>query len=293
MHDSPPPGDLPLHAEQSAPQDLLLGRVLALVRLLRARCPWDARQDPRSLRPYLLEEAHEVAEAIDEGDDRSLRNELGDLLLNLAFQIVLAEERGAFDTREVVERLEAKMEARHPHIYGDAEQPPDWEALKARERRDLTRDPLEGIPSRLEPLDRALRILDRAAGLGFEWPDRSAALDKLAEEVGELRELLAPRTGGATEAAVSAAPRSPYLEMHGRIEAELGDLLLAAVAVARAFRAHPANALRSSIARFEARFRVARRLAEERSLRFEDASPEELAMLWRDAKQAETEGAED
>ena len=128
-----------LHAQRAREGDEALGRALALVRFLRERCPWDAKQTPNTLRPYLLEEAHEVADAIRSGDDEGLAGELGDLLLNVAFQIVLAEERGAFDAQGVTEALEAKMETRHPHVYGDADAPPDWEALKAAERRAGTR----------------------------------------------------------------------------------------------------------------------------------------------------------
>src|SRR5690554_1238790 len=114
-----------------------LDRALDLVRFLRANCPWDAAQTPHSLLPYLLEEAHEVADAVSAGDDAELVGELGDLLHNVAFQIVLAEERGAFDAETVVGRLEAKMRRRHPHLYGEGE-PEAWERLKARERGETT-----------------------------------------------------------------------------------------------------------------------------------------------------------
>lgn len=306
MHDSPGPRDPPLHAGRAGPDDPTFGRVLPLVRLLRERCPWDRRQDPRSLRPYLLEEAHEVAEAIDAGDDAALLAELGDLLLNIAFQVVLAEERGAFGAREVIERLEAKMAARHPHIYGDADEPPDWEALKAAERqaratgtagadrgeaseppggaprpegaaRAPTADPFAGIPAGLEPLSRALRLLDRASALGFEWPDAQGPLTKLEEERRELAEALdapGPARSGAAPA---------------RIEEELGDLLLAAVAVARACRVHPSNALLRAGSRFERRFLTASRLAQERAVDWAAASLEEMRALWREAKEEQEE----
>lgn len=313
MHDSTGPRDLPLHAARAGHDDPIFGRVLPLVRLLRERCPWDRRQDPRSLRPYLLEEAHEVAEAIDVGDDAALLVELGDLLLNIAFQVVLAEERGAFGPRQVIERLEAKMAARHPHIYGDADEPPDWEALKAAERQARaaaatgdapeppggatraegashgvpTADPFAGIPSGLEPLSRALRLLDRASSLGFEWPGAEEALTKLEEERRELAEAFvasAPTGPGAARAGRPDAHGEPDAHARARVEEELGDLLLAAVAVARAGRVHPSNALLGAGARFESRFRTARRLAEERALDWEAASLEEMRALWREAK---------
>ena len=132
------------HMERSRPEDASLGRSLALVRYLRDHCEWDARQTPGSLRPYLLEEAHEVADAVLAGKDDDLRRELGDLLLNVAFQVVLAEERGAFDAAGVVAGMEDKMRERHPHVYGDAEEAPDWEQMKAA-KRELRRQCFESF----------------------------------------------------------------------------------------------------------------------------------------------------
>jgi MazG family protein len=216
------PHDLsgPAHQACSRETDASLGRAVALVRFLRERCPWDARQDPQSLRPYLLEEAHEVAEAISSGDDSALAAELGDLLLNVAFQIALAEERGSFNAGDVVERLEEKMEARHPHVYGDAEGPPDWEAMKAHERTSGPgdNDPFEGVPPELEPLSRAMRVQERMAALGFDWPDVSGPLEKVREETSELEAAIEDRAHDAT------AERG--LE---RVEEEIGDLLFAVV----------------------------------------------------------------
>src|SRR5690554_5047178 len=139
--------DLSPHSAAGRPR---LDRALDLVRFLRAHCPWAAAQTPSTLLPYLLEEAHEVADAVAEEDDDALPGELGDLLLNLAFQIVLAEERGAFDAETVASRLEAKMRRRHPHLYGGEAEP--WETLKARERGD--RPVLDGLTRRLDPLAR-------------------------------------------------------------------------------------------------------------------------------------------
>lgn len=282
MHD---PHDLPdpAHRASSRETDASLGRAVALVRFLRERCPWDARQDPRSLRPYLLEEAHEVAEAISARDDEALAAELGDLLLNLAFQIALAEERGAFDAEDVVGRLEAKMEARHPHVYGDAEGPPDWEALKAHERESGAgsnrgsdggdHDPFEGVPPGLEPLSRAMRVQERMAALGFDWPDVSGPLEKVREETQEL------------EAAIEEEGDAPDTE---RIEEEMGDLLFAVVNAARLAGTHPSNALLRAVRKFERRCRAMVALGVEWHVEWQSASLEELDELWDEAKRAES-----
>lgn len=275
-----PSADPPDHAARSRPGDELLGRALAQVRYLREHCPWDARQTSSSLRPYLLEEAHETAEAIAAGDPEALAEELGDLLLNVAFQIVVAEEAGSFGARRVVEGLEAKMRVRHPHVYGDAEEAPDWEEMKARERPA----PLEGVPEALEPLARALRVQQRAAAVGFDWPDVRGALAKLREEIREVEELLeigasrGPQGRGDEDAAAGGTLPD------ARLEEEVGDLLFAAVNVARLADAHPAHALEAATRKFERRFRRVLREAERSGTPASEASLEELEAFWRAAK---------
>jgi NTP pyrophosphatase (non-canonical NTP hydrolase) len=150
-----------------------LERVMDLVRYLRTHCPWDAAQTPRSLIPYLLEEAHESADAISDGDDEALRSELGDLLLNVAFQLVLGEEREAFDADAVAGTVIEKMQRRHPHLFGLGERE-DWETLKARERDDDA-SLLHGVARGLDPLSRAHRIQDRVSAVGFDWEDATAS----------------------------------------------------------------------------------------------------------------------
>ncbi len=279
----------PAHLERALAADGTLGRSLALVRYLRDHCEWDARQTTASLRPYLLEEAHEVADAILSGEDSDLARELGDLLLNVAFQIVLAEERGAFDAAVVVRALEDKMMERHPHVYGNAAEPPDWERMKAEQRsRDdqgaagpPSDDPFDGLPAGMEPLSRALRMQDRAAGLNFDWPDVWGAMEKLDEEVGELEESLRDRhrvTGGGPQPGIGASTLSP--DVDGRIEDELGDLLFAAVNVARIAGIHPSTALERASAKFALRFRRVLELATERGLDPHTATLEELDRLW-------------
>src|SRR5687768_14722821 len=164
-----------------------LDRALDLVRFLRQNCPWDAAQTPESLIPYLLEEAHEVADAIlritAQASSDPLASELGDLLLNVAFQIVLAEEKKSFDAEVVVRELESKMRRRHPHLYGDGERV-DWETLKAKERAAGTATSvLHGVAKGLDPLSKAHRIQERVATVGFDWENARGAFDKVAEEL--------------------------------------------------------------------------------------------------------------
>lgn len=241
----------------------ILDRALQLVRFLRSGCPWDAKQTHGSLRAYLIEETLELVDAITDGDDAAMRDELGDLLLNVAFQIVVAEERGAFDAEDVVGRLEAKMRRRHPHLYGEAEDRPGWEEMKAHERAE--QDIFDGLARRLDPLSRAHRLQDRAAGVGFDWEDHRGAFEKLQEEVAEVEEQL-------------EAIRSEELER------ELGDLLFSCVNVARLAGVHASRALRDANARFKRRFRIVQRLARERGLDMADASLAELDELWEEAK---------
>ena len=246
----------------------VLDRALALVEFLRAHCPWDAAQTPASLTRYLLEEAHEVAGAIAEDDPRALRGELGDLLLNVAFQIVIGEETGAFSREEVVEVLEQKMRRRHPHLYGLGDAEP-WEAVKARERAERPHDSLlDEVPPGLDPLLRAYRMQDRVAKVGFDWPGPHGAWEKVREEVDEI--------GHELE---HADP--------DRLEDELGDLLFAAVNLARLARVHPSAALARANAKFARRFRALERLAVERGVAVGEATLQELDVLWDEVKRVE------
>ena len=244
-----------------------LDRALALVRFLRANCPWDAAQTPASLIPYLLEEAHETGEAITAGNDAELKSELGDLLLNVAFQIVLAEERGAFTGEEVVAHLEAKMRRRHPHLYGDGP-PQKWEELKAQERAAADREAtlLSGLSKSLDPLSRAHRIQERVSTVGFDWADARGAFQKVAEELEEVREEMA--SGDAAS-----------------LEEELGDLLFAVVNLTRLAGTHSLQALQRANQKFTKRFDALELLARERGVELGKASLEELDALWDEVKQ--------
>ena len=252
-----------------APAAGVLDRALALVEFLRARCPWDAAQTPSSLTKHLLEESHEVVDAIAAGDEAELRGELGDLLLNLAFQVVLGEERAAFDREEVVAGLEQKMRRRHPHLYGLGEAEP-WAEIKARERGGGPRPMLEGLASGLDPLLRAYRIQQRVAEVGFDWPDPRGAWDKVREEVEEVGHEL----GGDPD----------------RVEDELGDLLFAMVNLTRLAGADPTAALARANAKFTRRFNALEAMAGERGVVLGKAGLAELDLLWDEVKRRERAG---
>ncbi len=249
----------------------ILDRALDLVRFLRVNCPWDAAQTPTSLLPYLLEEAHETAEAVQASDEPELRAELGDLLLNVAFQIVLAEERAAFTAEDVVATLEAKMRRRHPHLYGDGPAAP-WEELKAREKMEAgaeaDRSVLAGLPRGLDALSRAHRIQEKVSGVGFDWPNATGAFEKVAEELEEVR------------VALQAEP-SPALEE------ELGDLLFAVVNLTRLAGSHSMGALARANQKFTRRFEALERLARERGVELGKATLAELDRLWDEVKAGE------
>jgi len=261
------PDNTQLPPDDTSPSPGALDRALDLVRFLRAGCPWDAAQTPVSLTPYLLEESLELAEDIIEGaPDEKLRSEIGDLLLNVAFQIVLAEERGAFNAEDVLTTLETKMRRRHPHLYGDAEERPDWEAEKAHERSDD--DVFTGLASRLDPLSRAQRLQDRAAGVGFDWEHAKDAFQKVHEEVEEVA------------AHLESGEREP-------LEREIGDLLFACVNVARLSDLHAGTALRLANAKFQRRFTRMAEVARDRGLVLGEATLQELDAIWDQVKKSD------
>ncbi len=260
----------PGFGDRSAPSEGVLDRALAIVEFLRARCPWDRAQTAESLIPHLVEESQEVVDAIRAGNVRALEEELGDLLLNVAFQIVLAEEARAFDRESVVERLRAKVRRRHPHLFGDRERE-SWEALKAKERPEGT-SVLSGLPAGLDPLLRAHRVQERMSGVGFDWESAEGARLKVAEELEEMRAALERGdSGGVME--------------------EAGDLLFSAVNLARLAGVHSDNALARANAKVEARFRRMEELALARGTRMADMSPENLDALWEVVKAEGSGGA--
>ena len=241
---------------------------LALMKDLRRRCEWDAAQTHESLRPYLLEEAYEVDDAIRAGNDRLLREELGDLLLQVLFHSVVAEERGAFDFGDVAEGFLRKMKTRHPHLYEGGERQ-RWEEMKAKKRDSI----VDGLPADLPSLHRAFRLQDRAAGIGFDWPDATGAAEKVEEELEEVR----------AEVARGGLP-SAYGVPDERLEEELGDLLFAVVNLSRKLGVHPSLALDKANVKFAARFQGIERLARERGIDGKSAGLEVLDGLWEEVK---------
>lgn len=256
-----------------------LGELLALMARLRdpeRGCPWDREQTFASIAPYTIEEAYEVADAIERDDRVQLRDELGDLLFQVVFHARMAEECGWFGFAEVAESIHAKLVRRHPHVFAGAatqahELPREWEAQKARERAAAPVDggTLAGVPHALPALMRAAKLGRRAARVGFDWPDAAAVRGKVDEELAEVDAAAAASGPPAARAAVAE---------------ELGDLLFAIVNLGRHLEVDPEVALRSANTKFERRFRCMEGLARERGLALERLTPLEWDALWREAK---------
>ncbi len=255
-----------------------LDDALAIMRDLRARDAWDRAQTHESLRPYLNEEMHELDEALRLGDDAGTCSELGDVLLQVLFHALIAEERGAFGPEQVAGSLVAKMTRRHPWLYGNDTARTPWEQMKATSRRSLA----EGLPSGLPALHRAHRLQERAAGVGFDWPDVAGPIAKVAEELTEVREQVAAH--GAvfdTHGVPSLDPR------HAALEEELGDLLFSVVNLCRKAGTHPALALDRANAKFQRRFEAVEVIAAARGVEVRTAGLEALDLMWDEVKAAE------
>jgi len=243
-----------------------LGRIVDLVRDLRERCSWDRVQTRATLRPYLVEEALELDQALAADNSVKIQSELGDLLLHLAFQIVLGEELGEFGAEDVTQTIETKMKRRHPHLFGLGEKPETWERQKREEYATPDHSVLDGLPPTLPALLKAFRLQERAAGVGFDWPDAKGPRDKVAEELDEL------------DAELTDNPDND------RVEAEVGDLLFSVVNLARKLGCDPRAALEKANERFGQRFRRVERLAQRNDVDLGRASLEELDVLWEEAK---------
>jgi ATP diphosphatase len=262
-----------------------IGRLIEIMAALRTRgsgCPWDLEQTFATIAPFTLEEAYEVADAIERGDFTDLRDELGDLLLQVVFHARMAEEEGRFDFGGVVEAITTKLIRRHPHVFADARDlSPDevkalWGQIKAREKRDRGGDEtgegaLSGVPLGFPALTRALKLQQKAGKVGFDWAEARAVLAKLREELAEIETEI---DAGDLQAAAG----------------EVGDLLFAAVNLARHLAVDPEAALRGTNAKFERRFgHIETRLAAEGRAPA-GASLEEMEALWIEAKRAERAG---
>jgi tetrapyrrole methylase family protein/MazG family protein len=254
-------------------------------------CPWDRKQTHESLKPYLLEETYEVLETIDQSNDAKLREELGDVLLQVIFHSQIAAERGAFTIEDVLETLADKLVRRHPHVFGDSghigtltngEQVlHQWEHIKRAEREAAggARSALDGVPKTLPALLRAYQTQARAGRVGFDWPHNAAGLDqvfgKVAEEVDELK-------GALAQAGADPAPNKP--DSQADIEAELGDILFSLVNLARFVKVNPEEALRRATNRFSDRFHLVEAQAAEHGRSLTDMTLGEMDMLWEEAK---------
>ena len=255
-----------------------VSRLLAVMARLRDPedgCPWDQAQDFATIAPYTIEEAYEVADAIASGEPDRLRDELGDLLFQVVYHARLAEERGWFAFEDVAETITGKMIRRHPHVFGEAAardaaaQTAAWEAEKARERAERAEaSTLDGVARALPALIRAQKLASRAARVGFDWPDAAAVLDKLDEEIAELRAELP-----------EAVP--------DRIEDELGDLLFVLVNLARKLGRQAEGCLTGANEKFERRFRAVEAALAAQGRGPAQATLAEMEALWSAAKDAE------
>ena len=246
-------------------------RLLEIVTTLRAPdgCPWDREQTPATIAPYLVEEAHEVLEAVESGDHEELCEELGDVLLEVALLSQMAREEGRFTVADSLQHVCTKLIRRHPHVFGDgccddAEQVREsWARIKAREKPD--RGALAGVPRRLPALHRARRVSEKAAGVGFDWDAVDGALHKVDEELAELKQAI---TDGCAEAASE----------------ELGDVLYALVSVGRHLHLDPEAALHRTVEKFLTRFSHVESTLATRGVHPSDASLDEMEALWQEAK---------
>ncbi len=240
-------------------------QLLKIMQELRAKCPWDKEQTHESLKKYLIEEAYELLDAIDSKDNKKLKEELGDLLLQVVFHSQIAKERGAFDIWDVIEELNKKLIDRHPHVFG-CETPEEvlkrWEERKLKDRESI----LDGVPKSLPALLRSQKLQDRASLVGFDFERPEQALEKLIEEIEEFKEAMA-------------------LGDKRALEHELGDILTAAVEIGRLCGLDAEMCLQRANDRFEKRFRYVEKKAKEMGKNLRDMSLEEMDKLWTESKE--------
>ena len=256
-----------------------LDRIIEIMRRLRdpdTGCPWDVEQDFSTIAPYTIEEAYEVADAVQRGNTADIRDELGDLLLQVVFQSRIAEEAGLFTLADVARSISDKMVDRHPHVFGDEDRPQvgeqsgRWEAIKAAERaRKGKTGVLDDIAAALPPMLRALKLQKRAARVGFDWTRIDDIIDKLHEETAELR----------AEVACDAVNQDRVID-------EIGDVLFVAVNLARRAGVDPETALMGCNSKFERRFRYIEEQSEKNGNSIHNLTLNEMESLWQEAKSA-------
>ncbi len=274
---------------RKAIDDLLA--VMAALRTPGSGCPWDLAQTFKTIAPYTIEEAYEVADAIEKGDPAALKDELGDLLLQVVYHARMAEEEDAFAFPDVAEAITAKMIRRHPHVFGtEAERaagaaPGFWERLKAKERASTApRGVLGDVPAGMPALTRAVKLQDKAARVGFDWPSLAPVFDKLKEELVELEQAV---TAGAADAGATEVGRAEHRE---EIEEEFGDLLFVVANVARHLKIDPEGALRSANQKFIRRFGRIEELLAADGRSPAQSTLAEMDRLWDQAKAEERGG---
>jgi MazG family protein len=247
-------------------------RLVETIRRIRRECPWDREQTHESLRKYLIEECFEAAEAIDSGNYRGLKEELGDILIQVIFHSILAEEKGSFKLSDVLRETREKLIRRHPHVFGSRnlqtgeEVLKQWEEIKNEEGRDSV---LAGVPKDLPALLKAYRITEKAKAVGFDWEKAEDVWLKVQEEMIELREAMDKREG---------------------VEEEIGDFLFAIVNLSRHLGIDPESALRKATRRFIERFSRIEAKAKEKGISLEDMSLDEMDEIWEEAKRKDEKG---
>ncbi|MGA1192880.1 MAG: nucleoside triphosphate pyrophosphohydrolase [Kiritimatiellia bacterium] len=253
-----------------------IDRLISIMATLRSPtgCPWDLKQTLATLKEHLVEESHEVLDAIDSGDRSKLKEELGDLLLQVVFQAQLCSEEGAFTFDDVASAISEKLIRRHPHVFGDLqvsdadEVLKNWEAIKKSEKKEGPRATLEGVPKSLPALSKAHLVQKRAARVGFDWENIQGAIDKVAEEVEEVKDAVAR-------------------DDEKDIGEELGDLMFASVNVCRFSGHNPEELLQKTIAKFTRRFEFVEQAVHAQGKTMSDCPLEELENFWQQAKREE------
>jgi len=239
-------------------------------------CPWDKEQSKESLKPYVIEEAYEVVEAIDDGDISEIREELGDLLLQVVFLAQLAEEAGEFNINDVIAAISEKLVRRHPHVFGgEASETAEevlksWASIKVDEKKEKgKRSVLDGVPFHMPALLRAHRITEKAARVGFDWNNIDEVFKKLEEELGEFEEAIESKDVG-------------------KVEAELGDVIFALVNISRFLEVNPEEALKKTVRKFINRFNYIEEGLERAKKDIRETGLEEMERLWQEAKKSES-----